>query len=308
MKLQFRRRQVETLCTYVAYILLLLVLILWIFYRADSAFNWDILPPDIQRIIESFVIPSIGGIIFIAVVLSVVLNISLASINLEQIAQEKSNQPEKEKTDLTISRRTRKTLIISVVLITLILFGFKLWDKWESKSRINDFIEEYANAKNLKTIDSLLGKLNYQDTLQYKVQWNNNYRYIQTRNDSILGLSNISTFNKLKNEFEKINKLFTDNNKRSSLNSELLINFNKSWVGINNYNPYLAFDDNNEILHLNLNDFLKRIFKGMDKIVITDNDGYEIYYRINDSRSFEIAILSKSKPTALLNFEYNLWR
>ena len=309
MKIKFSRRQVESICTYSAYVLLLLLLVLWIFYQADSAFNWDILPRDFQRIIEQFIIPSIGGTVLITAILSVLLNISLASISIEQIAQEKLKQLGQEKVDLTVSSGMRKALFFSIFAIVLILIGFKLWDKWQSNSRIHRFIKEYANEKNMKTIDSLLSKLNYQDSLQYVIQTNNNYTSIRSKKDSILGLSNIAIHTKLKVEFEKLNNNFIDkNNKRIELNSELFINFNKAWVEISNLGSHLVFDNSVEIIHLNSKDFMKRIFRKMDEVEITNNEGYEVYYRINNSRNFEIVIVSKSKPKALLNFKYSVWR
>jgi len=161
----------------------------------------------------------------------------------------------------------------------------------------------------MKTIDSLLSKLNYQDSLQYVIQTNNNYTSIRSKKDSILGLSNIAIHTKLKVEFEKLNNNFIDkNNKRIELNSELFINFNKAWVEISNLGSHLVFDNSVEIIHLNSKDFMKRIFRKMDEVEITNNEGYEVYYRINNSRNFEIVIVSKSKPKALLNFKYSVWR
>ena len=308
MKIKFSKRQVEIVCTYIAYVLLLLSLALWIFYQADRTFDWDILPSGAQQIIEEFIIPSIGGIVLITFVISILLNISLASVSIEKIAQGKSidkeKSIEKEKTDFTITKGMIKGFLYLVLGILISLGGFKLWDYLQSKNRINGFIKEYANTDNLKIIESLLTKLNYQDSLQYEIIINNNYTTLRTKNDSILGLSNIGIHNKLQVEFQRINNTFIKkNDKRVYLNDKILINFNKSWVGINNNSSYLELYDNIEIVNLNLTDFIERIFTKMDDIEITENDGYKVYSRIHNSRSYEFVILSKSEPTAIFYFE-----
>jgi hypothetical protein len=309
MKLQFRRRQAETISTFIAYILLVFLLVLWIFYQADRTFDWDILPADAQRIIERFIIPSIGGIVLITVILSVLLNISLTSISIEQIAKEKSGNKEQAKTDLNVSKNMRKSVLYLIFAISLILIGFKLWDKWESNSRVNGLINEYANSRNIKVIDSLLAKINYQDSLQYEFQNINNYYSLNTKSDSILGLSNIEIYNNLENELHRINNNFNEkSNVRSDFDCELLINSNKSWIRISGYGSSIVLDDYSKFVNLNLKDFIKRIFKNMDNIIIKENNGYKVYYRINDSRNFEIVILTKSNPTALLSFQYRIWR
>ena len=100
MKLQFRRRKVEIICTYTFYVLMIAMAVLFILYRADAVFNWNIMSPNVQRYVESLFIPAIVFFIVGAFVLSFIINISLISSNLERIAdslEEKKNKDDEDR-------------------------------------------------------------------------------------------------------------------------------------------------------------------------------------------------------------------
>jgi hypothetical protein len=85
MKIQFNRRKVETICIFLSFILVLLLVILGIVAIADGIFSWDILSENLENVAVLFM-SAIGIIIGATFLISLMVNFSLISISLEKIA------------------------------------------------------------------------------------------------------------------------------------------------------------------------------------------------------------------------------
>lgn len=85
------RRKLEASCTYLAVIVLAILVMLSILGVADGIFNWDILPPTLDRI-AMLILGSLGIILGACVLVSVMLNISIIASKISEIA-------DREKTD-----------------------------------------------------------------------------------------------------------------------------------------------------------------------------------------------------------------
>jgi amino acid permease len=92
MKIVFRKRKIESASTFITYVFLVLIIFLWILYKADDAFHWDILSQDVQQFIERFIIPSLGFICAMTFCISLMLNLSLLSESVERIAEKKEKK------------------------------------------------------------------------------------------------------------------------------------------------------------------------------------------------------------------------
>lgn len=309
MKYKFNRRQIESIATFIATNLLLIILILWILYRADDYFQWDIIPNDLQRFIERFLITSIGGIVFISIVISLLINVSLVSINIERLVDNKKGIKDEERTEINIAKKTKFFVIIIFVVITFLIIGFKLWDKHLQSERVNNFINSYATKSYLSKLSNTIDSINYNDTLKYEV-YNQNYQRINMSIYSPLGNSNENTYSNLKATYISMCKDIENANKETSLNMELILSYNDFWLSIDNYTGIEAYsDDNSTILLTSKQEMLKRIFgEGMENVVLTHNENYDVYYRITNSKNYEFAIVLNTKKTAILNFNYSVWR
>jgi hypothetical protein len=60
--------------------------LLFVLYRADEVFQWNIMPYRIQRYVESMIIPSFIFLIVALFLISFLINMSLISANMERIA------------------------------------------------------------------------------------------------------------------------------------------------------------------------------------------------------------------------------
>lgn len=86
MKIFFNRRKIETICIFLSFILVILLVIFGILAIADGLFSWDILSEDFENI--AILLMSATGIIIVATFLiSLMVNFSLISISLEKIAE-----------------------------------------------------------------------------------------------------------------------------------------------------------------------------------------------------------------------------
>lgn len=89
MKLQFDKRKIADNCTFLAYILIIMMCVFGILSIADLLFRWDILPENIEKIGFLFIWSGVF-IIVGAFLISLMVNISIMSNSLEQIADKMS--------------------------------------------------------------------------------------------------------------------------------------------------------------------------------------------------------------------------
>jgi len=92
----FNKRKIETTCILLSFFLIIILAFLLIIAIADTIFHWDIFPKEIEKIMILFMAAS-GVIIAACFILSLMVNLSLISSNLEKIAD--SFKPEEKKKD-----------------------------------------------------------------------------------------------------------------------------------------------------------------------------------------------------------------
>jgi hypothetical protein len=85
------RKNLEASCTYLAVIVLAILVMLSILGVADGIFNWDILPPALDKI-AMLIMGSLAIILGACVLVSVMLNVSIIAGKISKIA-------DREKTD-----------------------------------------------------------------------------------------------------------------------------------------------------------------------------------------------------------------
>lgn len=81
----FNKRKIETTCILLSFFLIIVLSFSLIIAFADAVFHWDILPKHIENILILFM-ASAGIIIVACFLLSLMVNLSLISSNLEEIA------------------------------------------------------------------------------------------------------------------------------------------------------------------------------------------------------------------------------
>jgi hypothetical protein len=306
MKFNFNRRKIELICTSLSFYLLLILLVLWISYKADDYFNWDIIPNNFQGFFERFLLSSVGGVILFSIIMSVILNISLVSTNLERIADVKEGILEKDKFE--INKKTRRTFFLSVLGMTILLLSFSLWDKLKTSSRMNSMIENFVTTNNLSNLDKLIDKINYSDSVVY---WLSDHSRIPTlqRESNALGNSNIAVYKDLQLKLISTSNKIIGENKAMSINPQLVIYIDNKWISTRtNERPFIMLQNEKEILNANVKDVPKFIFNNhMAGIKIINHEGYEVYYRAIDSRNFEALVKLKSKHPGFISVKFNYW-
>lgn len=86
MKISFNRRKIETICIFLSFILVILLVIFGILSVADQIFSWDILTENMENVAILFM-SATGIIIGATFLISLMVNFSLISISLEKIAE-----------------------------------------------------------------------------------------------------------------------------------------------------------------------------------------------------------------------------
>ncbi len=86
MKINFNRRKIETICIFLSFILVILLVIFGILSIADELFSWDILSENLENV-AILLISATGIIIGATFLISLMVNFSLISISLEKIAE-----------------------------------------------------------------------------------------------------------------------------------------------------------------------------------------------------------------------------
>ena len=299
MKINFRRRSIETTCTFTAYYLMLLSIFLFTFYRFDNIFGWDIFSNQIEQVIEALLLPLVGVIVLFCIVTSFMINFSLVSISIEEISK-KANSVNSDEIPIKIGRKTKKTTVGILLVLFICLLGFHLFDKWQTNRRINQFEEVIVTTKNLAVFDSIVSAINYNDTLVYKIDQNG---YQKLSSDSSFGISNRILYQHLIKRLIIFNEFVEENLKSRSMQIELVTNFNGTWVKTNSLGSRYQNQPKNQKKILNKYDLINHLFDGGMEDIKNDNiDGYEIYYSINNSRSFNFVIFLKSNPLLVINF------
>lgn len=85
------RRKVERLTASLAVVLLLILTLGGILFFADLFFNWDIFPPDIERVL-GFVLVSMLVIIISSVLVNIMLNLSIIALNSDRLTHKNSDE------------------------------------------------------------------------------------------------------------------------------------------------------------------------------------------------------------------------
>ncbi len=80
------RKKLEASCTYLAVIILAILVILSILGVADGLFNWDILPPTLDKL-AVLIMGSLGIVLGACVLVSLMLNVSIIASKISQIAE-----------------------------------------------------------------------------------------------------------------------------------------------------------------------------------------------------------------------------
>ncbi len=86
MRILFNRRKIETICIFLSFILVILLVIFGILAMADELFNWDLLSENLENI-AILLMSAIGIIIGATFLISLMVNFSLISLSLEKIAE-----------------------------------------------------------------------------------------------------------------------------------------------------------------------------------------------------------------------------
>tara|TARA_A100000171_G_C2094788_1_gene126461 strand:- start:636 stop:926 length:291 start_codon:yes stop_codon:yes gene_type:complete len=85
MKINFNRRRIETICIFLSFILVILLVIFGILSVADELFNWDILSEKLENV-AILLMSATGMVIGATFLISLMVNFSLISLSLEKIA------------------------------------------------------------------------------------------------------------------------------------------------------------------------------------------------------------------------------
>jgi drug/metabolite transporter (DMT)-like permease len=80
------RRLIEKTTASIAVVLLFFITTVGILFMADQFFNWDIFPPDVEKIL-GFVMVSTICIIVSSVLVNIMLNLSIIAINSDLMAK-----------------------------------------------------------------------------------------------------------------------------------------------------------------------------------------------------------------------------
>lgn len=78
------KTKLEQLTSSIAVTFLSFLTIGGIFLLADTIFRWDIFPPDVEKAL-SFIMLSLGFIIFSSVIVNIMLNVSIIASTLREI-------------------------------------------------------------------------------------------------------------------------------------------------------------------------------------------------------------------------------
>lgn len=94
MKINFNRRKIESICIFLSFILIILLVIFGILSVADELFNWDILSDKLENI-AILLMSATGMVIGASFLISLMVNFSLISLSLEKIANKLNSNQEK---------------------------------------------------------------------------------------------------------------------------------------------------------------------------------------------------------------------
>lgn len=89
------RRKIENITASLAVMLLFIMTVGGILFAADQFFNWDIFPPDIERVL-GFMMVSMLAIIISSVLVNVMINLSIIALNSDYLVN-REKQPKDEK-------------------------------------------------------------------------------------------------------------------------------------------------------------------------------------------------------------------
>jgi ribose/xylose/arabinose/galactoside ABC-type transport system permease subunit len=94
MRINFNRRKIESICIFLSFILVILLVIFGILSVADELFNWDILSDKLENV-AILLMSATGMVIGATFLISLMVNFSLISLSLEKIADKLNSNQEK---------------------------------------------------------------------------------------------------------------------------------------------------------------------------------------------------------------------
>jgi drug/metabolite transporter (DMT)-like permease len=80
------RRKVERMTASLAVVLLFFMTIGAILFFADLFFNWDIFPPDVEKLL-GFILVSMLAVIISSVLVNIMLNLSIIALNSDRLSK-----------------------------------------------------------------------------------------------------------------------------------------------------------------------------------------------------------------------------
>lgn len=84
------RRKIESFTASLAVFLLLFITVGSIIAIANTIFNWDIFPPDLEKILW-FILASCVAVMVSSVLVNVMINISIIAINSEKLTKDNAH-------------------------------------------------------------------------------------------------------------------------------------------------------------------------------------------------------------------------
>lgn len=91
MKIKINQRKIVNQCTLLCYFLIILIVVLLILLFADEIFNWDILPNFAEKV-GAFFLGACSLVIVASFLIALMVNMSIISASLEDIADSKRKE------------------------------------------------------------------------------------------------------------------------------------------------------------------------------------------------------------------------
>ncbi len=200
--MKFRRRQIETFCTYITYQLTLLLAIIFVFTMLIEFFDWEFIPSRTERIIWRLVIPALGIILAASAGLSLWLNFSLLSTSIEAIAAKGEDTADGKFQLVVFGKKVLKVAAIVLGCLTLLVLGLNTYDTVQTNRHFSAFKSSAVDPAKINQLTGYLNKLNRNDDFIYKEE---NCESILA-DDTCLGYSNIQTLAAVKKILSNMNE------------------------------------------------------------------------------------------------------
>ncbi|MEO8147300.1 MAG: hypothetical protein ABI723_06675 [Bacteroidia bacterium] len=192
--MKFRRRQIETYCTYFTYQLTLFLAVIFMLGMIDDFFDWDIIPYKVQHVIEKLIIPLLGIILGACAALSLLLNFSLLSSGIEFITTKNENATDEKFQLVIFGKKILKVVLIVAGGLALLIYGLNIYDTTRAKMLFNDFKSASVDSSKIVQLSGYLNMLNRNEDFIYKEEKCESV----LADDSCLGYSNVQALASVK--------------------------------------------------------------------------------------------------------------